>query len=411
MKFSAFALCVLALASVATATIFFKETFPEDWESRWQVSDWKKGELGKWKYTAGEWYGDAEADKGISTSQDARFYAISTKFPSFSNAGKDLVIQFSVKFPQKIDCGGGYVKVFGADETTKHFGGDSKYYIMFGPDICGTSTRKVHVIFAHEGKNLLVKKDIRAETDQLTHVYTLIVHPDDTYEVHVDGDKRESGKLAEDWDFMAPKTIKDPAAKKPSDWVDSPKMDDPSDTKPADWDSIPKQIPDPDAEKPSDWSDDADGEWEAPMIPNPEYKGEWKPRQIDNPAYKGPWKHPEIPNPDYVEKTDLYKYEDFGGIGIDIWQVKSGTLFDNIIIADSVSEVEAFTKSVWSSSSKDAEKSMFDTKEAKKKEEEEAERKRIEDERKKQDEAKKDEDDDDDDDDDDEDKKTEKEEL
>ena len=30
-----------------------------------------------------------------------------------------------------------------------------------------------------------------------------------------------------------------------------------------------------------------DGEWEPPMIDNPDYKGEWKPRQIDNPDYKG----------------------------------------------------------------------------------------------------------------------------
>jgi len=413
MKFSAVALCVFALASVASATIFFKETFPEDWQSRWQVSDWKKGELGQWKHTAGEWYGDKEADKGIQTSQDARFYAIATKFNSFSNAGKDLVIQFSVKFPQKIDCGGGYIKVFGHEETTKNFGGDSKYYIMFGPDICGTSTRKVHVIFGFQGKNLLVKKDIRAETDQLTHVYTLIVHPDDSYEVRVDGEKRESGKLADDWDFTLPKMIKDPSAKKPSDWVDSPKMDDPSDTKPADYDSTPKEIPNPDAEKPADWNDDSDGAWEAPMIPNPDYKGEWKPRQIDNPAYKGPWKHPEIANPDYVEHKDLYKYDDFGGVGIDVWQVKSGTIFDNIIIADSVSDVENFTNDVWSASSKSKEKDMFEEIEKKKKDEEEKERKRIEDERKKQDDAKKDDDDDDDDDDDedDDDKKKDKEEL
>lgn len=25
-----------------------------------------------------------------------------------------------------------------------------------------------------------------------------------------------------------------------------------------------------------DWDDEDDGEWEAPTIPNPEYKGEWK---------------------------------------------------------------------------------------------------------------------------------------
>ena len=40
-----------------------------------------------------------------------------------------------------------------------------------------------------------------------------------------------------------------------------------------DWDQ-PEYIPDPDAEKPEDWDDDMDGEWEPPMIPNPEYKGQ-----------------------------------------------------------------------------------------------------------------------------------------
>jgi len=282
---------------------------------------------------------------------------------------------------------------------------------MFGPDVCGTSTKKVHVIFHHGGKNHLIKKEIRAETDQLTHVYTLIVHPDDTYEVRVDGEKRESGKMADDWEFTVSKTIKDPNAKKPSDWVDNAKMDDATDTKPADWDSVPKEIPDPDAEKPADWNDETDGKWEAPMVPNPEYKGEWKAKQIDNPAYKGPWKHPEIPNPDYVEHTDLYKYSSIGAIGVDIWQVKSGTIFDNIIITDSVKEAEKFMEDTYTAH-KAGEKAMFDEAEKKKRDEEEGERKRVEDERKKQEsEKKKDEDDDDEDEDDDDDDKKRKDEL
>lgn len=49
---------------------------------------------------------------GIQTSEDAKFYALSAKFDqSFSNKDKELVIQFSVKHEQSIDCGGGYVKV------------------------------------------------------------------------------------------------------------------------------------------------------------------------------------------------------------------------------------------------------------------------------------------------------------
>ena len=68
-------------------------------------------ESGKFVWTAGKFYGDADKDKGIQTSQDARFYALSREFKSFSNKEKTMVVQFTVKHEQNIDCGGGYVKV------------------------------------------------------------------------------------------------------------------------------------------------------------------------------------------------------------------------------------------------------------------------------------------------------------
>jgi hypothetical protein len=72
-------------------------------------------------------------------------------------------------------------------QKMKDFGGETPYSVMFGPDICGYSTRKTHVIFTYDGKNHLVKKDIKAETDQLTHVYTLRLMPNNTYEVRARG--------------------------------------------------------------------------------------------------------------------------------------------------------------------------------------------------------------------------------
>lgn len=42
----------------------------------------------------------------------------------------------------------------------------------------------------------------------------------------------ESGELEADWDFLPPKKIKDPKAKKPEDWDDNKKIDDPEDKKP-----------------------------------------------------------------------------------------------------------------------------------------------------------------------------------
>ena len=70
------------------------------------------------------------------------------------------------------------------------------------------------------------------QDDEYTHLYTLIVRPDNTYEVKIDNSKVESGSLENDFDFLPAKTIPDPAASKPSDWDDRAKIDDPSDTKP-----------------------------------------------------------------------------------------------------------------------------------------------------------------------------------
>lgn len=64
---------------------------------------------------------------GIQTSEDYRFYAISAEFPEFSNKDKTLVFQFNVKHEQKLDCGGGYMKLLSGDVDQKKFGGDTPY--------------------------------------------------------------------------------------------------------------------------------------------------------------------------------------------------------------------------------------------------------------------------------------------
>lgn len=360
------------LAIVHAEQIYFQERFDDGdaYKGRWVESTFKGAEQGPFKLSHGKFYGDAEADIGVQTAQDARFYGLSAKFEPFSNEGKTLVIQFSVKHEQKIDCGGGYIKLYPSDVDQTGLHGDSPYFIMFGPDICGYSTKKVHVIFNYKGKNLLTKKEIKCKDDELTHLYTLIVRPDNTYEVKIDNEKVESGTLEADWDFLAPKRIPDPNAKKPEDWVDNEQMDDPEDTKPEDWDK-PELIPDPDAKKPDDWDDEMDGEWQPAKINNPEYKGEWKPKQIPNPAYKGPWVHPEIDNPDYVEDNLLYRYNNIGAIGLDLWQVKSGSIFDNFLITDDEALAERIGNETWGKT-KEPEQKMkeaFDEEERKREEE------------------------------------------
>jgi len=376
---------LVCLPIIVSAEIFFQEKFDDDsWKERWITSKHDGKTFGNLELTAGKFYGD-ESDKGIKTTQDAHFYAVSTKFPEFTNEKKTLVLQFTVKHEQNIDCGGGYLKVFDCTFNPEDMHGETPYLIMFGPDICGPGTKKVHVIFNYNGKNHLINKEIRCKDDVFTHVYTLIVEPDNTYQVLIDGEKVQSGSLEEDWSFLPPKKIKDPEAKKPEDWDDRATIPDPEDTKPEDWEQ-PENIPDPDAKKPEDWDDEMDGEWEPPQIDNPAFKGEWKPKQIDNPAYKGPWIHPEIDNPEYTPDPEIYRKPAVCGVGLDLWQVKSGTIFDNILMTDSVDEAKADRDRVLGNS--EAEKKMKETQD-----EEEKKNEKSEDDNKVDDEDKEDDDD------------------
>merc|ERR1712072_1410308 len=139
------------------------------------------------------------------------------------------------------------------------------------------------------------------------------------------------------------------------------------------------RIVDEEAKKPDDWDDEEDGEWEAPMKDNPAYKGDWYVKKISNPAYKGIWEAKKIANPEYVDDDKIYSYADFGFVGLDLWQVKGGTIFANVIVCDDVAEADEFAKK-W--------KATSEVEKAKKKEEDDA---------KKASEAKEDAEDDDDD--------------
>lgn len=55
---------------------------------------------------------------GMQTSENAKFYARTASFDQVSNEGKTLVVQFTVKHEQKMDCGGGYLKVGGVTLIT-----------------------------------------------------------------------------------------------------------------------------------------------------------------------------------------------------------------------------------------------------------------------------------------------------
>uniref|UniRef100_A0A8D0GXN3 Calreticulin 3 n=1 Tax=Sphenodon punctatus TaxID=8508 RepID=A0A8D0GXN3_SPHPU len=279
------------------------------------VSSESKSDYGKFRLTAGKIYGDRDREKGLQTTENSKFYAISSRFKSFSNKGRSLVIQYTVKHEQKIDCGGGYIKVFPFNLRQKNMSGESQYYIMFGPDICGSETKKVHVILNYKNKLNSMKKQIRCKVDGFTHLYTLILRPDQTYEVKIDNEQVESGSLEDDWDFLPPRTINDPT----------------------DWDE-PEHILDNSAEKPEDWDDlilFMDSFLNSTVL--------WLT------AFRtcGIWPHPQIENPSYSPDFNIYSYDNISVIGLDLWQVRSGTIFDNFLITDNEEYAEEFGDDTW----------------------------------------------------------------
>uniref|UniRef100_A0A8K9WQY9 Calreticulin n=1 Tax=Oncorhynchus mykiss TaxID=8022 RepID=A0A8K9WQY9_ONCMY len=311
-------LMAVSIASLfAESSIYFREQFEDGGGS----------DYGKFVLTGGKFYGDVDKDKGLQTSQDARFYSASSRFESVNNKDQSLVIQFTVKHEQNIDSGGGYLKLFPADLNQEEMHGESTNNIMF--DICGPGTKKsmVTVVFIYELHHLL-------SDDEYTHMYTLVVNPDNTYEVEINNKK-------------------DPDAEKPDDWDERTLMILKTRNQRYDWD-VAETIPDPDAKKLDDWNDEMDGEWEPPMVTDPDYKGEWKPKQIDNPASKGKWVNPEIDNPDYTADLEICQH---GGDWI------CGTIFDNFLNEPKLAEVGNET---WGAT-KDPEKMMTDSQEEERK--------------------------------------------
>lgn len=89
---------------------------------------------------------------------------------------------------------------------------------------------------------------------------------------------------------------------------------------------------------------------------------------IPNPKYKGLWEAPDIDNPDYKPDDTLYVHKDLKYVAFELWQVKSGSIFDNILVTDDFEAAMAFADETWGAS-KEAEKAAFEA--GKKKEDEE----------------------------------------
>jgi len=53
-----------------------------------------------------------------------------------------------------------------------------------------------------------------------------------------------------------------------------------------------------------------------------------------------------IDNPAYKPADDLYSYPSFGVVGLELWQVKAGSIFDNFLVTDDEELAAAARKAI-----------------------------------------------------------------
>jgi calnexin len=352
-----------------------------DWTKRWHVTT-LENYTGEWRQYETPSPQNYREEKMIFATNESAFYGLSTKFdrPIWLH-NMTLTLQYEIRLTNVWECAGAYIKLFpdpSFDPLT--LSNETDFLIMFGPDKC-METNRVHFIFWHpnqvthepEQHHLIEPPEVK--TDKVNHLYSLIVRPNYTYAVLVDGAVERNGSMFTDFSppINPPKTLDDPTDEKPADWPEDERIDDPDARKPDDWDEDapeyvvdtdrlqppdnwfvhePRFIPDPAAQKPSDWDDETNGDWEPPMIANPkceegagcgeyeppmkenpDWRGEWTPPKIKNPKYKGPWRARQIPNPAFVQDLEPFKkFPPIWGMGFELWIVTKDTGFGNVYV-------------------------------------------------------------------------------
>lgn len=387
-------IALLGLLTSVNGNLLFEETFATDpfIEGKWKLSSQAKYAGQPVKVLASSSAPVEFAnDQGVQLTQEMKHYGFGVQFDTpITIANKDdLVIQYELKLEETLNCGGAYIKLLRDVDDITQLDSSSPYSIMFGPDKCG-GTNKVHFILQHQNPLTKVWEEkhfnetIPVRADRNTHLYTLVLRKDQSFDIFVDEKIAKSGNLLTHMvpAINPPEFIDDPTDSKPEDWVDEPMITDPDAVKPADWDEdaprkipdvkatkpaawlddAPTKIPDPSMTKPVDWDDEEDGEWEAPLIdnpecekagcgvwtqpliPNPAYKGKWIAPKIANPAYIGEWKARQIPNPAYFEdQSPLQSLAPMTALAVEVWTINGGIHFDNFVIG-SIAAVQEFTQ-------------------------------------------------------------------
>lgn len=190
--------------------VFFQESFGVEGSSdpATLLGEWTHVERGDglkkddaWMVSSGKWSTDGR-DFALHTIRDHTQYSLHRPLQkpvrfcthTGSEGVSEVTLQFLVKHEQRIECGGGYLKLLPPGAS---FDGPSfAHAVRFGSDICGTDTRdfifelavaRVNAI-GSPGEYTMYK--LKAEhrqkisTDRFAHVYTVVLSDSASEVVH-----------------------------------------------------------------------------------------------------------------------------------------------------------------------------------------------------------------------------------
>jgi calnexin len=228
---------ILNFAFVCISAASFVENFDENWTDRWvtssatKQSESKDDSLDYLRYT-GTWAAEKvtllnkDTDYALKLVDNAKHSAISAVFSPY-DPKEGIVVQYEVNPVDGLECGGSYLKLFtdNGKFDQNEMTDKTPYTIMFGPDVCG-GNNKVHFIFRHQNpiskvwEEKHMKNNVASGlTAGLWTLYTLIVKPDQTFEILINNESEAKGSLLEDFtpSVNPPKEIPDKDDLKPED--------------------------------------------------------------------------------------------------------------------------------------------------------------------------------------------------
>ena len=369
------------------SNILFYENFSDPFVfKRWQITNHFRTN-GKWSNEYTYPLQTRKGEKGLVIKTKEKSHGISYLFPTpIYTPNETLIIQYETRAQFLYLCASVFLKIFIDPKFNPiDFNNQTSRFLEFGPERCN-SYNNSRLNFFINNIEYKLKKKINIPIDEISHLYTLIIRSNNTFEILIDMKSIHNGTFTNSFNpnIIEPEFIDDINDKKPLNWVEEEYIYDLNAKKPIDWDeNQPKTIPDPKklnppygwlineeplipdlkAKKPENWNENNLGKWNPPMIPNPKcldvpgcgkykipeifnikYKGKWSPPLIKNPNYKGEWIPKQIKNPNFNGKIENFILPPIYGIGFDIWGLHHDLMITNILISNNESIVKKWNK-------------------------------------------------------------------